>query len=93
MQANVHYFEKNAIKNFFCTNQPEMVYSEANLSSKLKFEANLFLISIDQDHKRKFSTVPRAHENLPRGISPSVFIGFECTFFCLKANDLNFVNM
>ena len=40
MQANVHYFEKNAIKNFFCTNQPEMVYSGANLPLKVKFEIN-----------------------------------------------------
>jgi hypothetical protein len=33
----VHYFEKIAITIFFGTNQPEMVYSGANLASNLKF--------------------------------------------------------
>ena len=33
-----HFFEKNAIKVFFGTNQPEIVKSGANLSSKLNFE-------------------------------------------------------
>ena len=43
MQANVHYFEKNAIKYFFGTNQPEIVYSGANLPLKVKFVIHLFL--------------------------------------------------
>ena len=87
MQANVHYFEKNAIKIFFCTNQAEMVYSGANLPLKVKFEIHFFEIFIDLDHKRKYSTLLRAHSNLPRRISPSVFIGFEREFFlcmCLE---------
>ena len=42
MQANVHYFEKNAIKDFFGTNQLEMVYSGANLPLKVTFEIHFF---------------------------------------------------
>ena len=76
---------KTQSKIFFGTNQPEMVYSGANLPLKVKFEIIFFEIFIDLDHKRKYSTLLRAHANLPRRISPSVFIGFVREFFYLTA--------
>ena len=81
------------MKNFFGTNQPEMVYSGANLPLKVKFEKNCFEIFIDLDHKRKFSILLRVRANVPRRIPPSVFIGFESEFFHLKAQNVNFAMM